>query len=277
MLILLVGEYKTGKTVSACTFPKPMLYLDYNNGFLSVKTTRDRSGALVVDNQEEITVIPMYKDEVFPLDFTNDKTARGRTPEYVKVSHDLVGRFNKIVSDLAKDGCIEHDGKRIGPFKTLIIDSLTDVFRNWEEMILKMNGTSQLSIQDYRTLQSVLFGQFIPTMKALQSKVPFIILIDHEMMEKDELTGRIMQFPVGPSQNMGKMLGREFDEVWRMVVEPSGERAWKTSKDGLFQAGSRLNLPPSIKPPTFKTLEPYLPQEIKEKLKKGGNNNGTTN
>ena len=256
MLILLVGDYKTGKTVSACTFPKPILVLDYDGGMLAAQTTTDKKGEKVVKDYDQITIVPFHKEDVFPLDFTADRTSKGRMPEYVKASHDLIQKYNEIVKSLAKDGT--YDGK--GPFKTLIIDSLTGLFRNWEEMILKMNGTSQLSIQDYKTLQSVLFGQFIPTMKTLQKKIPFIILIDHEMMEKDELTGRIMQFPVGPSQNMGKMLGREFDEIWRMVVEPNGERAWRTTKDGLFQAGSRLNLPPTIKPATFESLKPYLPK-----------------
>lgn len=255
MLFVLVGESFTGKSVSAGTFPKPMLYLDYDGGFESIKNAKGKDGNLIVPDWEKIDVIEMKKQTVQELNFVTDmgKGGSGIPPKYVAESPELVKKYNEIMVSLEKN----EKG-----YKSVVIDSLSSVFRNWKETLLKINSISSIRIADYGTLEGVLFGQFLPTLKALI--IPYIILIDHVELEKDEITGQLLEYAVGPSRNMGRNLPKAVDEFYRQRVE-GGDYVWRTKKTGFFQAGSRLNLPDLIKPATFQELNKYLKKEKEEK------------
>lgn len=254
MLILLVGKPKTGKTLSACTFPRPTTILNFDNSVESIQHTTGKDGKLLIPDWKDIKVIPFCKDSVYDLDFDSSTKIGQHTPAYVKGSYELIEKYNKVIRELGNTQTVEG----FGPLSTLIVDSLTSVVRVWEETILKMNNKSQLSLPDYKTFKSLLFGQFIPSLRTLNKKIPYIILIAHETVEKDELSGRVEEFPLGPSQEMGRTLAREFDEVWRMKVDSDGNRIWRTTQDGLFNAGSNLNLPPTISPAAFATVDAIL-------------------
>lgn len=259
ILTLLLGEYKTGKTVSAATFPKPMLFLDFDKGFTSVQTALNKDGSKVVKDPQGITVMEFFKEGFWDLDFKTplEKGGGGQPPKHVEGASDIIQRLNQTLRSLYTTGEVEIKGEKKGPFQTLVVDNLTTMFRIWKEMILHMNRVPNLRIQDYGTLEHLLLGQFIPSLKQINKKIPYIILIDHVMMDKDEISGRISEFPVGPSINMGKGLGKEFDEIWIQRIE-GGEYIWRTKRDGLLQAGSRLSLPEVIKPATFQTLDGIL-------------------
>lgn len=267
MLIVEIGKPKTGKTVSACTFPKNMLFLDWDGGFKSVKHTRDKAGQLVVPDWQDINIIPFTRDGRAPLEFkTADKAdfERHVTPEYAKKAIPLIERYNNVLDELHIDQCVpaEYIGgvsgpSRVGPFQTLVIDSLTVVFRVWKEMIIAVNKIPHLRIADYGTLEGILFSQFIPDLITLGEKIPWIILIVHEDIEKDELTGKTLEFPVGPSRAMGKILSAAFDDTWRQVVD-GGDYVWRTKNHGRFEsAGSRLDLPDRMKA-NYQTLAKHL-------------------
>lgn len=247
MIFVLVGESFTGKSVSAATFPKPMKYLDYDGGFESVKNTKDVRGNLIVPDWSEIEVITMAKRTVQDLSFVTDKgKGVGVSPQHVNEAPEIVKLFNDQMH------MIEVGEKK---YQSLVIDSLSSVFRNWKEAVLKSNNIPSLRIADYGTLEGVLLSQFIPTLKALY--VPYIILIDHVELEKDEITGQLIEYPIGPSRNMGRNLGKEVDELYRQKVE-GNDYVWRTRKTGFFQAGSRLSVPETIKPATFQELSKFI-------------------
>jgi hypothetical protein len=255
MLILEVGESGVGKTVSAGTFPKPAIMLDFDDGFTSVKYARDRQDKLIVPDHDKIEVVDFFKSEYHDLNFkTPDlKTDSKRAPEYSVNAIEILDKLNVVLRELYEKQT--YNGK--GPFKTVIIDSLTVLFRVWKEMILQVNNITQLRIQDYMTLDNLLYIQFIPSIKAIANKIPWVILVDHIQMDKDELTGRIVEFPVGPSANMGRQLGKEFDEVWLQEME-NGVPYWNTRVEGRFQAKSRMHLTNPMKPASYKTIEEVL-------------------
>lgn len=280
MLLLLCGNYKTGKTVSASTFPKPMLWEDWDCGFSSVENTLGKDEKLLIADCKDITVIPFYRQKVYDLQFTTDIGTKS-APAHTLEAPVFIKRHNDIINQLSKDGCYnptdlsflsEEQQERVKnldptkrePYRTLVIDSLTTMFRVWKEMILRMNNISTLRIPDYGTLETILLGQFIPSLKslAMSGKVENIILIDHIDMDKDELSGMIMEFPIGPSRNMGKVFGLQFDEIWKQSIEGS-DYVWRTKRSGLFQAGSRLDLPEVIKPATYQQLEQVLKGRVK--------------
>lgn len=239
MIFLIVGQYKTGKSISAGTFPKPMLYLDFDGGSKSIFSLPS------ITEKDKIEVLDFYKDGVHPLTFKTT-TQKDRAPEHVKESSKLIEKFNGVMSEL--------EGNPKG-YQTLVIDPLSAMFRVWKETIMDMNAIGQLRIADYVTLENVLFGQFIPTIRALK-EIPYIVLVDHTDVEKDENTGMLIEYPVGPSRNMGRAMGAEFDEIYLQQVQ-GNKYQWRTKKSGLFQAGSRLNLPDPIGA-TFSELSKYI-------------------
>ena len=257
MLILLCGQYKSGKSVSSATFPKPLLYEDWDCGFSSIENTRGKDNKLLIQDRADITVIPFYRQQVYDLLFQTDIGVKS-APAHTIEAPVLIKQHNDIIKSLNKDGCYLDK-----PYKTLVIDSLTTMFRVWKEMILRMNNISTLRIPDYGTLETILLGQFIPGLKSLLAtgKLEHIILIDHIDMDKDEISGMLMEFPVGPSRNMGKIIGLQFDEIWIQKKEGS-DYVWRTKPTGLFQAGSRLDLPEVIKPATFQSLESILKNRV---------------
>ncbi len=252
-VILLVGEPKTGKTVSACTFPKPLALLDFDNGWKSVLNTKDKLGKLVVPDHNQIVFESFIKPGRHDLAFkTQEKGKYDHAPAHTANALDVVNKYNEVIGEL-------HDNAKIGDvsgIKTVVIDSLTTVFRTWKEAIMKVNNIPALRIADYGTLEGALFGQFIPTIKSMES-VDYIILIDHMAIDKDEVTGKIIEYPIGPSMNQGRGLSKEFDEVWLMDIE-GDKRYWRTQSKGFFtQAGSRTHLPEKVEA-HYKHVAKYL-------------------
>lgn len=245
MLITIAGDSFTGKTVSAATFPKPMLFVDIDNGFKSVYTARKKDGSLVVKDIEKIEVVQILKNEVIPISLSSVKDKGGTPPPQSKTSFEAVMKYNKLM---------EETFKQPKKYKSLVIDSLTSFFRLWKDGMLYVNNIPALRMSDYQTLEGILFGQFIPMLKSLD--IEFIILIDHIDMDKDELIGKIMEFPIGTSRNVGRNLGRVMDELYRQRIE-DGKYVWKSQKTGFFQAGSRLSIPETIEA-NYDELEKWL-------------------
>lgn len=253
MLIMIAGDYKTGKTVSSATFPKPMTFFDFDGGFSSIKNTKGKDGKLIIPDWEQIQIVEFYKPKAVSLSFKTDLKSPV-APAHTASSLDIIKQYNDSIIKL-----FEIESKP----KTLVIDSLTTVFRLWKEAILAANNISNLRIADYGTLELVLYGQFLPTLKLLNKQLEYIILINHIDIDKDELMGSILEFPVGPSRNMGRGIGKELDEIWRQREE-AGDYVWRTKRSGFFQAGSRLDLPDPIKPATYYRLKEILDLRSKE-------------
>ena len=252
MLVQIVGPSFTGKTVSACTFPKPLWYLEFDiGGFESAKHGKGKDGKLVVPDWEQIERIRFYSEKMSELEFRTATEAdfkAGVFPKYTENSVQLLKQYNEVIKKADTT-----------PPKTLVLDSAGTIFRLWDEAIMFTNRIPALRVGDYRTLNGILFGQFLQTLQTLaHTKIDWVILINHDTMDKHELTGAITEFPMGPSNAMGRALSKSFDEVWYQKIE-GGEYMWRTKPVGLFRgAGSRLNLPDPIKPATYQELTKHL-------------------
>ncbi len=249
-MIILCGAYMTGKTVSAATFPKPMKFLDYDGKFMSATTAKNPDGSLVVPDWKDIEVVPMYApvghaniDFKFSLDA---KTA----PNFAKGSSDLNDKFNAITDEMFKAP---------GKYKTFVIDSLSRMFRVWKNVLLTTNSIPNPRPGDYIFFEGLL-DRWFGMMKDMP--VDFVILTSHEAIDKDELTGEILEYPLGLSANLGKGMGRYTNELYRQMVETGEKYVWYTRKKGRFNAGSSLSLPNPI-PATYYELKKHLPKEGK--------------
>ena len=256
MLFMIAGESFTGKSVSAGTFPKPMKYLEFDaNGAESLKHAKGKDGKLIVPDWEQIDVVSLVKQKVHDLSFVTDmggRNSKSEPPAHTSEALDVVAEYNKVMADLR----INKEG-----YHTVVIDSLTSMFRIWKEMILWVNKIPHIRQNDYGTLEGVLGGQFLPNLRALPVK--YVILVNHLFLDMErnkdgEETGVILgEYPVAPSRPMGKNMGKYIDELYRQKIE-GGEYVWRTKRSGFFQAGSRLNVPDPIKPATFQELSKYI-------------------
>jgi len=264
-LICITGKPKTGKTTSAATFPKPALLIDFGDrGSESFSTAKNSDGSLVVPDWKEITTIELYNPVRSKLDFKSYKLLKGGVPsgapEYAEGALTILQRYEEVMDQLFVDATVTIDGVKYGPFQTLIIDPLTAMFRFWKAGILAINDTAEFRRGDYQTLEDNLFNRFLPNLKTLLDRIPWIILTDHEDFDQTEKGDVIAEYPVGPTKNMGKNLSEGLDELWRMEVI-NGRYRWRTQKHSLFVgAGSRLSLPDPIEPATFQALQKYLPK-----------------
>ena len=300
MVILNAGKPKTGKTVTFLTFPGLKLSLDYDGGLISYKHARwDKAypefgmvkGDLIVPESEwsNIYSIQMYVEKPVKLELnTPDKNdfKMGKAPDYTEDGPRLVGKHNKVMDELYEDGCVpkrllyrdpklklppltEAEGEeRVGPFTSIAIDTATQMYRIWKAGVMNVNRMPRLSIPDYATLQDMFFQSFVPTLKSLNTRLrgilghePWIFVLVHEDIEKDDLTGAIQEFPVGPSRSQGKSISEAFDESWRQVIE-LGEYKWRTRDHGRWEsAGSRTHIPDNMAPACYATLKKHFKEE----------------
>lgn len=254
-VIIIAGNPLTGKTLSSLTFPKNLLHIDFDgNGLPNYKKILKPDGTLVLPSLEGITSIPMIKKEVPELVLKTGYLTKGKgvTPSYAFGAVELISQYNTIINSLAHDGT--YNGLK---FSTLVIDSLTEFFRLWRENLLVTNSQPSLAISDYGTMESLLFGQFFPRLKALP--LDYVILTDHITAEKDELTGMITEMPVGTSKAQGKMLGKAVTELWRQVFT-DGRAMWRTRPYGLFEAGSRSHVSDPCEA-NFEAVKSFLVQD----------------
>jgi hypothetical protein len=189
------------------------------------------------DEWEQIKIIKFEKEKAYRTSFKRDLSG-GTAPQYTFEALKLMNKFDDIIQGMGAGKGIDGDGVQ---YRTVIIDSLTSMYRIWKQTILCQEKQSILQIPDYGTLEAMLYALFIPSVKALP--VDFTIFIAHIELEKNEVDGRTIEYPKGPSRNQGKALGAEFSEVWRQE-ERGNKYYWRTKKGvNLMPVGSRLHLP----------------------------------
>lgn len=246
MIFMIAGGYKTGKTVSSGTFPKPMLFFDFDyDGYTSIINTKDKAGTQVVKDIDKITFVHLYREpETFELSMKLDM-AKPMAPKYAAAGERTFIELHNHMNSLLKDGTVnlgtleKPDIK--GPFKTIVFDNLTAMFGVWQNTSLKQNNMSSLRLADYGVFDKQFTDVFLPAVRHIPG-VDHVVLLDHTTIDRDEITGAISEYPIGTSKAMGKNMGRLFSEIYYQKVE-GDKYVWRTRKTGFFQAGSRLNVP----------------------------------
>lgn len=281
MLVLETGVPKSGKTVTACTFPKPLLYIGMEpEGISSVATARDAAGKLIISevDQAQIDVVPITRATRADIHLetpTKEDFRGAQKPKFAKGGYESIIKWNTLMNALDETGkpppdMIKNPRGRAahgGPYRTLVIDSATSLFTYLKEAMLWANAIPRLRIADYGTLEGNLFGQIIPDLQALNKDedggyFDWVIVCVHELIDKDEVTGKVYEQPVGPSKAQGRAMPKEFSEVWRMEAT-GNDFVIRTRMHGRFAgAGSRLSLPDHIKPATYTEIKKHIPSSM---------------
>ena len=218
--VLAYGRNGTGKTEFAATWPKPILYIDTDQGITTVLASPR------IKDKDQISVVPI-------ADY----------PTGVKTTQPLgFLTVKQVIDDIAKTG-------KYGNCQpaTVVLDTLTTAASFCMSYVLYINRHvgQQPTLPDW--------GRQIRELVALiQTGVGLdcnFITLAHEQFMRDELSGRIWCVPLITGK-LAMEIGLYFDELYHANVQ---ERAGKheymldTKATGLITAKSRLDLASPIK------------------------------
>ena len=241
--VLLIGDWGTGKTTAASTAPKPVLYLDVDNKLHRMANMQAllKGGALIQWPIAE----PLSRYGLSRLAITKVEEGRGKggvvqRPEgYIK----LCG----MIERLEKDKCIV-DGKKI---ETVVLDSYTSANEHIKRLILAVNQAI--------TMSQPLWGALLTNFEELNNtllRLPCnVIMICHEKISKDELSGAITYRPLIDGA-MSHKIGKDFEEVYYMdkVVRGNDVKYEMMTVGNSMKSCRTSRILPSRVPPNFEEI-----------------------
>lgn len=228
---LLMGQPGAGKTVAACSFPYPILLLDFDG-------KADSAAMYYKDDKERLENIDVV-----------DLSA--------KLDIDPMTEFIKLTRDITKQ---LQDGTF--PYKTLIVDSITTFSALTLKHIVKTNpGIKRVQskqgfqpgMQDYGILRRE-FGRIIPGMLGLPLNV---VMTAHIHIEKDEFTGELHRRPLMDG-SFAEQLPVYFKEVYLSYVTDKGEYMWQTQSDRKYNLRSQVPGLGKTIPASYKEIQKQL-------------------
>ncbi len=187
-LALFVGASGTGKTRAATTWPRRTLFIDCDDGLLSV-----------VDDIEGISRVRV------PIEVKMKTTTIAGQQQGYPIVVDVVNALHDPKSDL------------YGKFATVVLDSMTSFGRAVLRYVLKLAGRTEPQIQDWGA-QINLMEEVVLALRELRSMGTHIIVIAHDHADKDETDGRIMLRP-NVTGKLASSLPMWFDEVWHFETK----------------------------------------------------------
>lgn len=209
---LFVGEPGTGKTILSCSFPGPVLLMDFDG--------KADSAALFYKGTDQLKTISV------------EELADNMMEDPIATMNEII---DKTLIPQQRSGKME--------FATIIVDSITTFSRSTLKHIVKTNpGIKRVAtkqgvqpgMQDYGILRRE-FARLIPGLLSLPCNV---IMTAHINTTKDDITGEIIRGPVMDG-SFSQELGVYFKEVWYMSVD-KGKRIAQTQSDYKYKCRSQI-------------------------------------
>ena len=198
--MLLIGPPLAGKTNTLFQFPDPW-----------IGDADDKMG----------NAVHRFPGKTFWFDQFNRKPVKDKegkfTGEYVKVEPELQWMyFNDCLNEALKSPLV----------RTIGLDSLSALTDMLIQHILKVSG-SKLNLGGIPMMEKSHWGPFRDIMKrtimGIRSYGKNLVVVAHETVDKDDLTGAIMNRPLVPGE-LKSNLGGMFTDVWhqesREVPDP---------------------------------------------------------
>lgn len=226
--IFTYGRPGSGKTTLACSMTK----LGYKVVILDIDQKADKM----------LNIRPLIeagKVEVIPIDVKlteSNMRTRILTPAqaivkqpqgYLKICDAITG-FEKEISD----GAAQRD-------EVLVIDSLTSMIEHMKRLISNIQRKDKFTFDEWGILLGNL-EDFFYTVMNLQKLFKHVIVIAHEMVEKDEDSGRIISILPAIEGSMRNKVSKYFEEVYRLnVVNKMGKLTYQVATAPYLQAEAR--------------------------------------
>lgn len=207
---LLIGPPGAGKTTAASTAPTPILYLDVDNKLHKMVNLKDKLASGKI-KQMAITE-PLADTSLVRMAGLDPKPGAKATLKRPKGYTQLA----EMIDGLGTSGCVV-DGVK---YETIVLDSYTSVNEHLKRLLMAANGTSTMTLPLYGTALSN-FEILNNTMLRLPAN---IIMICHERIDKDELSGQISYRPLIDG-SMSQKIGKDFEEVYYLEKKVQGNAA----------------------------------------------------
>lgn len=237
---LLVGDWGSGKTTAASTAPEPVLYLDVDNKLHKMDNLKEKleCGRIIqwaID--EPLSAVGLKRLATSDLR-GGAKLVTKRPSGYLKLVD--------MVESLVESKCvISHKGKKVR-VGTVVLDSYTTMDEHIRRLLTAVGGLAAMSLPLYGALLQN-FEEMNNTLLRLPTN---IIVICHERLEKDELSGRIIYRPLVSGQ-MSNKIGKDFEEVYCMEKTVKGgvaKYSMNTVGDSMRSCRTSHFLPARVEP-----------------------------
>ncbi len=209
--LLIVGASGSGKTIAACSFPGPIMVMDFDGKISSA--AKFYSG-----DKEKLDSINFNAYSKMPI---KGDAKLVRKPRVQAFLDDVQAIYNL------------QNTKQPLPYKTIVIDSITTLadsimedYRMVSQTGVKRPNVDQNSMSDYGLLATH-FKQIMTGLLALDCHIVFI---SHSLLMKDESSGIITNEIMFPGSTASK-LGIYFEEVYFAKYDQAGKNVWQTKPD----------------------------------------------
>lgn len=247
-------SFKTGAVVG--TYPKPMLYFQFDAGGLDVippKGTPPGTVPLDLFYEEIIFCKPdevgtyltsAEPPKVLCLDFTQER-APGMDLLFKPTATSIplnafVNAFNRIAA------------QRPFPWQTVVLDSVT----GFSDAILShISQANPNALSDARQWAYQVGAKVRQTILAMTSWPCHVVFIMHSAIEKNEITGVITELP-NVYSGLRNDIGALFSQFFYTTKQGTKPIIWTTDQMFVKGIGPRwpANLPPIVDPPTFQQI-----------------------
>ncbi len=205
--VLAYGDFAAGKTTFATTFPKPILFFDFDDG------RQTYAGVEGVEYE-------IYKEE----------PGSRKTQAY-----------NNFRKDLAK---FEREPEH-GGYKTFVLDSTTFLQDAIQSDIIAAQGATTpgegITLQQWQ----IITNRFADVFRKIKTFNANFVIIGHSQMVQDEMSGEIKTLPMMVGKKFPAKAPLYFDEVYRVFYDEREKDGPKykiqTSSCRKYSARSRLN------------------------------------
>lgn len=243
---LLWGPPKCGKTILACTFPRPRV-LDFDDGMESVLTAI-RKGWIDVEevNPADILYATIVETNREQYGYVERPTALDKAAAVMQewVSNEQYDEWDSLVLDsLTSLGefCIDRAMFNLGK-----LGSYSDSKQRSDQVHMRI-----MARQDWGPAMSLLTN-FIEECRSYTDKN--IVCVAHEHQETTESGAVTGKSPYVIGRVTRQDLPKQFDEVWRLDKDHEGTPVLHTEGTSNYVAGSRLGVEDGMESPTYQRI-----------------------
>lgn len=233
--IFIYGRPGTGKTTLVTTLTK----LGYIVNIIDVDQKADKmvniaplvqSGKVVIRPIESKLVDISLKQRILTPQLALAKQPKG----YLE--------YCEIISEYEKEADEVLAGTRPARLKeVLVTDSLTSLIEHLKRLISQIQKKDKFTFDEWAILLNNLEEYFSIMMK-LQRLFKHVIVIAHEMTERDEESGRVLSILPAIEGSMRNKVSKYFEEVYRTkLTEKAGKIAYEVVTKSIEKAEGRTS------------------------------------